>query len=224
MSVERSGHLELTHFFVLPGAQSNGVGRALLELGFPAGRGRHRAILATQDPRALSRYLRSGVRFVTSVIDFTGPPSPASVPTDLEFERLTPSSAAVDQIAAIEAHVIGHRREVDTAFLLEERPAWLTRRGGDVVGFAFGARDELAGPMAALDPADIPALLAFVETRAAEAGEPTIDFSVPMANALAVRHLLERGLRIDPFVAMLLVDDDSMHLDRWIHTALSYIL
>jgi hypothetical protein len=78
--------------------------------------------------------------------------------------------------------------------------------------------------MAALDRADIPALLAFVETRAAEAGEPTIDFSVPMANTLAVRHLLDRGLRIDPFVAMLLVDDDSMQLDRWVHTGLSYIL
>lgn len=224
MSVERSGHLELTHFFVMPATQSKGVGRALLELGFPAGRGRHRAILATQDPRALSRYLRSGVRFVTSVVDFVGPPSAASVPTDLEFERLTPSSAAVDQIAAIEVQVIGHRRDVDTTFILEERPAWLARRGGEVVGFAFGVHDELAGPMAALDPADIPALLAFVETRAAEAGASEIDFSVPMANTLAVQHLLERGFRIDPFVAMLLADDDSMQLDRWIHTALSYIL
>lgn len=224
MSVERSGHLELTHFFVMPGTQSKGVGRALLELGFPADRGRHGAILATQDPRAMSRYLRSGVRFITSVIDFVGPPRPALVPADLEFERLSPSSASVEQIAAIEAQVIGHRREVDTAFILEERPAWLARRGGEVIGFAFGAHDELAGPMAALDPADIPALLAFVETRAAEAGEPNIDFSVPMANTLAVRPLLDRGLRIDPFVAMLLADDDSMHLDRWVHTALSYIL
>jgi GNAT superfamily N-acetyltransferase len=224
MSVERSGHLELTHFFVVPGAQSKGVGRGLLELAFPADGGRHRTILATQDPRAMSRYLRSGVRFITSVIDFTGPPRAAPVPADLEFERLSSSAASVEQIALIEAQVIGHRRDVDTAFILKERPAWLARRGGEVIGFAFGAHDELAGPMAALNPADIPALLAFVETVAAEAGEPSIDFSVPMANSIAVRHLLERGLHIDPFVAMLLADDDSMLLDRWVHTALSYIL
>ena len=78
MSVERGGLLELSHFFVDPDTQSKGTGRALLERAFPVGRGRHRAIVATEDPRALSLYLRFGVRYVTTVADFEGPPRPGS--------------------------------------------------------------------------------------------------------------------------------------------------
>jgi hypothetical protein len=40
----------------------------------------------------------------------------------------------------------------------------------------------------------------------------------------AVQHLFECRFRIDPFLAMPLADDESMQLDRWSHTALSYIL
>src|SRR5438045_860722 len=43
-SIERDGLLELTEFFVLPDRQSRGVGRALLERAFPAGRGTVRSI------------------------------------------------------------------------------------------------------------------------------------------------------------------------------------
>jgi GNAT superfamily N-acetyltransferase len=224
MSEERDGHLELAFFFVDPEAQANGVGRALLERAFPPGRGRHRAIVATQDPRALSLYLRSGVRFVTTIADFEAPPRPVEVPTDLEFERLTPTAESVERIGDIEQVVLGHRRDVDIAFVLEQRPAWLARRAGTVAGFAFGARDELTGPIGALDPADIPALLAHVETQAAADGIPNIYFSTPLDNNEAVTHLLSRGFRIDPFVVALLADDRSMLLDRWIHTGLSYIL
>ena len=61
-SVERDAFLGVTFFFVDPEVQSKGLGRALLERAFPLGRGRHRAIFATEDPRALSLYMRFGVR------------------------------------------------------------------------------------------------------------------------------------------------------------------
>ena len=224
MSVRRGDMLELTHFFVDPATQSKGVGRALLERAFPASGARHRSIVATQDPRALSLYLQSGVRFVTTVVDFEGPPRPAAVETDLAFEHLEPSTAAVSLIADVEEQLLGHRREVDTRFLLDQRPAWVARRDGTVAGFAFGCRDELTGPIGALDAADIPALLAHVETQAAEAGMTNLYFSTPLANDAAVRHLLARGFRLDPFVVAILADDLSLRLDRWVHTGLSYIL
>src|SRR5687768_10552037 len=61
MSIERDRHLELTHLFVEPSVQAKGIGRNLLQRAFPNGRARHKVIIALQDPRALSLYLRSGV-------------------------------------------------------------------------------------------------------------------------------------------------------------------
>jgi GNAT superfamily N-acetyltransferase len=224
MSIERGAMLELTHFFVDPGIQSKGVGRALLERAFPADHAGHRSIVATQDPRALSLYLRAGVRFVTTVADFEARPTPVRVDTDLEFEALDASTESASVIAGVEAAILGHTREIDSRFLLGERPAWVARRGGTLAGFAFGCRDELTGPIGALDPADIPALLAHVETQAAAAGATNVYFSTPLVNDTAVRHLLGRGFQLDPFVVAVLADDRSMQLDRWIHTGLSYIL
>ncbi|MBI2782460.1 MAG: GNAT family N-acetyltransferase [Chloroflexi bacterium] len=113
MSNERDGHLELAFFFVEPGVQSKGLGKALLERAMPVGRGRHRAILATLDPRALSLYLRSGVRYVTGVVDLYGPPSSIEVETDLAFERLERTAAAVELIGGVEQELLGHRRDID---------------------------------------------------------------------------------------------------------------
>ena len=225
LSVQRGSVLELAMFFVDPANQSKGTGKALLERAFPLGRGPHRSIIATQDPRAMSRYFRAGVRFLTSVVDFVAKPRPATPDTDLVFERLDPSSpASVDLIAGVEAELLGHRREVDTAFLLGQRPAWIARRNGVSAGFAFGWRDELTGPIGALDPRDIPALLDLVENDAAERGAPTLYFSTPLDNHTAVEHLLARGYTIDPFVASLLADSDWLKTDRWIHTGISYIV
>lgn len=223
MSVQRGPLLELTHFFVLPDVQSRGLGRALLERSMPPGRGPHRAIIATQDPRAMSRYLRSGVRFITTIVDFEGPPRRVEPATDLEFERLDPSAASVALVGDVEEQLVGHRRDVDIEFLLRKRPAWIARRAGAAVGFAFGYDEELTGPMGALDPGDIPALLDHVENHAAEIGAPNLYFSTPLQNQAAVEHLLARGYTLDPFFVSLLADADWLPVDRWIHTGISYI-
>lgn len=224
LSIQRGSMLGLSFFFVDPGAQSRGVGRALLERAFPLAGGPRRSILATQDPRALSLYLRSGVRHVSTVVDFEAPPKPVSIDTDLTFEALDASDQSVELVAGVEERLLGFRRDVDTRLLLGGRPAWVARRGGTVAGFAFGHKDELTGPIGALEPADIPALLAQVENEAAAEGAKNLYFSTPLLNDAAVQHLLGRGFAIDPFVYGLLADDRSIQVDRWIHTGLSYIL
>jgi GNAT superfamily N-acetyltransferase len=201
MSTERDGVLELTHFFVEPGTQARGVGRALLERAFPLGRGRHRVIL----------YLRFGVGYVTTSMDMFRAPEAVEQEADLQFERLAADEASVRAVGDIEQVILGHRRDIDARFLLRMRPAWLARRGDAVAGVAFGAQGSNSGPIAALDPADMPALLALY-------------FSVPMVNDVAVRHLLARGFQIDPFYVKVLADTRSMQLDRWIHTGPAFIV
>ena len=234
MSTERDGVLELTHFFVEPGIQARGVGRALLERAFPVGSGRHRIIVATQDAPALALYLRFDVGYVTTSVDLIVRPTSTPRTSDLVFERLGVDEASVGVVARVEEAVLGHRRDLDTRFLLGMRPVWVARRAGDVVGFGFGpsprpdpAIDDgpvASGPMAAFDPADLPAIIDHVVNEAAAANGGEFLISCPMSNRTALLHLLRRGYRIDPFYIKVLADDTSMQLDRWIHTGPVFIL
>lgn len=231
MSIERGGHLELTHFFVEPGRQGAGVGRALVEAAFPAGRGRHRTINATQDPSALSIYLSCGVHHVTDSVDMLLKPGPLKGTTDLEFRRLDDSETSVQAIIAIEQALLDFAREQDIRFMLASRPAWLASRNGAAVGYAFGVQPNppgiadfspACGPMGALDPADVPALIDHVIGEATDV--PEFCITVPFMNRQAISHVLKRGGRIDPFYLMILSDSGTLKLDRYIHTSPSFIL
>jgi GNAT superfamily N-acetyltransferase len=231
MSIEREGHLELAMFFVEPGVQSRGLGRALIARALPPERGLGRSIVATQDERALSLYLRSGVAYVTSTVDVVLKGAPPPGEAGLSFRRLDAGAEAVAIVAAIEREVLGFARPSETAFLLERRPAWIAERDGRAVGFAFGVEPNpegaadfppAAGPMAVRDPADMPALLDHVMAEAA----PGADFvvTVPMANRVAMAHALARGGRIDPFYLKVLASGTDMRLDRFVHTSPSFVL
>ena len=234
MSVERDDHLELTHCFVEPGIQAKGIGRDLVKRAFPDGRALHKTILATQDTRALALYLRSGVNYVTTSVDFIIVPHRIEPATDLVFESVDANNdAAVEAIASLELAVLGYRRDIDTRFLLGLRPAWLARRAGTVVGFAFGAQPRLpdsgdlsssCGPVTANNASDVPAILDHVIKAAAVTMENRIRFAVPLVNQVAVTHLLRRGAKIDPFYVSVLASENSMRLDRWIHTTPLFII
>ena len=233
MSVQRDGHLELTHFFVEPGVQAKGIGQSLIKRTFPDGRARHKLIIATQDTRALSLYLRFGVSYVTTSAEFVIMPRRIEPMTDLVFERVGANNAAVEAIALLERATLGYRRDVDTRFLLGLRPAWLARRAGSVVGFAFGPQPKVpdsdwqitvSGPITALDVHDLPAILDHVIDSAAAAGDGEFSILVPLINRVAVAHLLARGGKIDPFYVKILASKDSMRLERWIHTNPAFIM
>lgn len=232
MSVERDDHLELTHFFVEPGIQSKGIGKHLIARAFPEGRGAHKSISATQDPRALSLYLRSGVNYVTTAAEFVLTPALREPQAGLAFREAEAAAGDADAIARIEKRVLGFRRDADVSFLLRQRKAWLAMRGGEPVGFAFGVQPEttstsgfplLSGPMAALDPRDVPALIDQVTSEAARLGNGEFSVLTPFTNHQAVSHLLARGAKIDPFYVKVL-SSGSMKLDRWIHTGPMFIL
>ena len=231
LSIERSGHLELTHFFVEPGANARGIGKDLLTRAFPADRFAHKSIIATQDAAALALYLRRGVSFVTTSVDIAINARPATRMTNLTMRKADGGPEEVEIIAAIEERVLGLRRERDLSFLLGNRPAWIAFRNRVPVGYAFGAQPfppgvtdfpPSCGPMAALDPADLPEILDHVLASEPE-GAP-LSLGVPMSNRIALGHLLALGARIDPFYTTVLSSDENMQLDRYIHTVPMFIL
>jgi hypothetical protein len=178
-------------------------------------------------------YLRLGVSYVTTSAEFVIMPRRIEPTTELVFERVGANDAAVEAIALLERATLGYRRDVDTRFLLRLRPAWLARRAGSVVGFAFGPQPTLpdsdwkigtSGPMAALDVHDLPAILDHVIDAAATAGDGEFSILAPLTNRVAVAHLLARGGKIDPFYVKILASEDSMRLERWIHTSPAFIM
>ncbi|HSL77046.1 MAG TPA: GNAT family N-acetyltransferase [Candidatus Limnocylindrales bacterium] len=219
-SIVRDGVRELTEFFVLPDAQSARVGRGLLERAFPADGARHRAIIATIDTRAIARYLRTGLDARVPIIGWEGTPRDEPLASDLAREAIDPENPPLAALAAIDRRILDFSRDVDHRWLAAQRPGWLYRRDGSAVAYGYGpSRPGWGGPYAALEPTDLPVLLADGEATAAQAGHSSVTFDTPMIGRAAIDHLLGRGLRVDPFVMLFFTDGPVDGLDRYVVTS-----
>jgi GNAT superfamily N-acetyltransferase len=215
-SIERGGLFELSEFFVHPERQSAGVGSALLEAAFPTGRGEVRAIIATCDMRAQSRYYRAGTVARFPIVALAGTPDPSAHDgADPEVEIVNAKREDVPVLNEIEAAAIEFPRGDEFHWLLEHREGYLYRRGGTPFGFAFVSRDGM-GPMAARTPDDQLPILRHVEARSAALGMKELSLEVPMVNEVAVRHLLARGYRMDSFLTLLMSSRPFGSFDRFI--------
>ncbi|MGH7685246.1 MAG: GNAT family N-acetyltransferase [Candidatus Dormibacteria bacterium] len=212
-SIERDGLLELTEFFVRSDQQARGVGRALLERTFPAGRDALRSIIATLDVRAQTRYYAAGTVAQFPLYTLVGiPRDPGSIGT-LEP---TPIDGDMESQRAIELAALGHRRsDEELRWLLEQRRGHLYRLDGQPVGFSFVGSDG-AGPMAALDPEQMPAILLHAEGVACSLGLKRLELQVPAPNAVAIRHLTGRGFRFDAWINVLMSERSFGQFDRFI--------
>ena len=212
-TTEREETVELTEFFVSPDARVSGVGRGVLERAFAPGLGKHRMIIATTDAPAVALYLRFGVSHQTTGVDVRCTPRAIAVPPEYETEPAT-----LEEVLAIEGALLGHGRPQEVAFMLADRPATLLRREGRAVAYVFEPNAHgLCGPVAALDPADMPAALAQLEGAAHAAGLESFDLTLPLAATTAVDWLLrERRARIDPFYCLFLADGPWCKLDRYL--------
>jgi len=214
-SIERGGLFELTEFFVLPKSQSRGIGKALIERVFPVGRGDIRSIIATTDVRGLSRYYAAGTVARFPMLTLTGTPADARPGDDLKARRLSADSEAdLDAQREIERSILDFAREdSEIRWLLEDREGYLYVRDDMAVGFAFVGQHGV-GPIAAVDPVDLPGILLHVEGRACELGIERLEFQMPAPNEVATRHLLGRGFRLDPWVNLLMSDRPFGRFDR----------
>ena len=214
-SIERDGLMELTEFFVRPDQQSRGVGKALLERAFPAGRGTVRSIIATSDVRAQARYYAADTVGRFPLYTLGGVPDDMGPMSSVTAESID-GARAIDAQRAVEGAVLGHRRSDDEVhWLLDRRQGHLYRRGDRVIGFSFVGRDG-AGPMAALDESDLPAILLHVEGLARSLGLERLELQMPAPNAVGIRHLMGRGFRFDSWINILMSDRPFGQFDRFI--------
>ena len=216
-SIERAGLLELTEFFVRPAYQSAGLGRALMERAFPSSRGEVRSIIATRDVRALARYYAAGTAARFPIFTLGGVPASVEPESGLTAELLNADSEGHRRLLRnIEQSVLGFPRgEEEVRWLLDDREGFVYRRNDEICGFAFVGSSG-SGPIAALDPGDLPDILLHVEGRAHEARIERLDLEVPAPNEIAIRHLLGRGFRFDPWVNFLMSSRSFGMFDRFI--------
>jgi hypothetical protein len=106
---------------------------------------------------------------------------------------------------------------------MSHQPVYLFRRDGRLAAYAFGCDGNSAGPAAALDPQDLPALLQQIEKSACQLEMDSLWLTIPAAARQAVDWALASGYRMDPFHEVLLAREPSMKLDRYIMTESAFL-
>lgn len=197
-TIEHDGLQELTEFFVSPDQQSAGVGSGLLSRAFADNGARYRAIIATLDERALSRYMKAGVRGRFLFKYFYRMAEKVNVPTNLKIERMD-LDTHLESMNRIDRELIGHAREVAHRWIAGAREGFVYKRGNEVVGYGYIGANH--GPFAVLDENDFPAVLAHAESFMAEK-EEEFGASVPLINRKAIDYFIERKYQIDSFSAI----------------------
>ncbi len=206
----RERHWHLVYLFVVPEAQGRGIGRELLErihaVGIAAGCDLF-SLQASDDPKALTRYLALGLGPHPPSIDLRAPAPtfpPPRVDDGLESHPLDPDDAAVmATVGDIDRLVRGVRRPQDLRRWLAAGAAGslLTRRdtGAPAGYYLVSDRGEQGriGPVAAIDEERFAAVLARALVAAAASPRAGLAWriDVPGENRGAIAPLFAAGFR-----------------------------
>ena len=210
----------LSMFFVLPGDQGRGLGRALLERALAYGEGRGvevRCTLATLDPRAQARYVMAGIVPRWPIYRLDGDVAAvarlkARVGLDPRARELPCRPGAAEKLTA---EAFGHGRVDDLAHYRSDGGAAVAiGRGGEVAAFAY-RRGPRIGPAAGRDET------AFLQAVAAAAesgveGGGSVMIRVPGVCASLLQALVGSGFRIGSsptlFMASRLIGRPELYL------------
>lgn len=217
-SILRERWRQLTELFVLPDLQSGGVGSSLLSHVLPDKPNETLSIIATTDNQAQGLYLKQGVYPSVPLYYFYREPEEFVVESDLERLPAANQPETSRMLGVIDQSVLGQRRDVDHDFFLATREAFLFHRAGELMGYGY-LSETGNGPIAVLDPEDIPAALSYLEGEAASQDRTHFGIEVPMVNTHAVDHLLARNFLLDGFVAVFMSNCPFKRLDRYILTS-----
>ena len=190
----------LSMFFVQPGEQGQGLGRAMLERALAYGEARGaeiRCTWATLDPRAQARYVMAGMAPRWPIYRLDGD---AAAVARLEaragldsHERERPCDPGAAE--KLTAEVFGYSRAGDLAHWRNDGGAALAiERGGELVAFAY-RRGERVGPAAGLDEAALVRAVAAAAAAASGSGG-NVTARVPGACTALLEALVRSGFRL----------------------------
>jgi GNAT superfamily N-acetyltransferase len=216
-SILRDGIRQLTEFFILPDYQSQKAGKRLLELCFPRAGAQNRVICASPDPRALSRYLKTGLRSQFTIYEWSRKPEIIPFETDLVIETMSDTPRTISALYNIDRTIIGYTREIDHHWLMEHRHGHLYSRNEKVVGYSYF--EHRAGPIAMLHNSDFSTALAHIETEMTKTVDEVFDeiiLCVPMNNPTALEYVLKRGYQISFFFEHFLTEQSFGQYENYI--------
>jgi len=197
----------LSMFFVLPGDQGHGLGRALLERALAYGETRGaeiRCTWATLDPRAQARYVMAGMapRWPIYRLDGDAPAvARLMARSGLDpWERGQPCNPGTAE--ELTAEVFGDRRADDLAHLRADGGAAAgIERGGKLAAFAY-RRGERIGPAAGRDETTLLRAVAAAAAAGADGGG-NVTVRVPGSCSFLLEAMVCCGFRLgDPTLFM----------------------
>jgi hypothetical protein len=192
----------LSMLFVLPGDQSRGLGRALIERALAYGEARGAEIRftwATLDPRAQARYVTAGMAPRWPIYRLDGDAAAvARLGARAGLDPRAPEPPCDAGAAEVlTAEVFGHARAGDLAHWRDDGAAAVAiERGGEVAAFAF-RRGGRIGPAAGRDEAALVQAVAGAASAAAAAGQ-SVTARVPGACVPLLEAMVGAGFRIGP--------------------------
>jgi ribosomal protein S18 acetylase RimI-like enzyme len=188
----------LSMFFVLPGDQGRGLGRALLERALAYGEARGaevRFTWATLDPRAQARYVTAGMAPRWPIYSLDGDAAAVArlkvrAMLDTRERELLCDPGVAEKLTA---EVFGHGRADDLAHWRGDGSAAVAiERRGELVAFAY-RRGVRIGPAAGRDET---ALLRAVAAAAVAGSVGTVTLRVPGACSSLLEALVGCGFRL----------------------------
>jgi ribosomal protein S18 acetylase RimI-like enzyme len=195
----------LSMFFVLPGNQGRGLGRALLERALAYGEARDvevRCVWSSLDPRAQARYVMAGMAPRWPIYRLEGDAAAvarlkARVGLDQRTRELPCDPGVAETLTA---EVFGDSRADDFAHWRSDGGAAVAiERGGEIAAFAYRRGDRI-GPAAGRDET---AFLQAVAAAAAAGGSGSVTVRVPGACASLLEALVACGFRIGELAVFL---------------------
>ncbi len=224
--------------FVHPDEQARGLGRALLEAVLPAQDDAARRATCTDAAQPVSNalYARHGIVPRVPVLELVGRPDPArlaplpggirAIPFEV-FAAGPPDGPGARHLAAVldglDRSALGYAHPEDHGFLAASgRLGYVYGTGdGRAVGYGYTSRVGRVGPIAAEDEALLPGILGHL----LGAVEPAGAFAtwMPGAAGRGVTALLEAGLLLEDFPALLCWDRPFADFSRYVPITLAVL-